>query len=274
MIVNESKNFAVPISGPFSLTDTLNCGQAFRWFNDGEYWCGVAHSRFLALKFENGVLKFYNTTKLEYEHIWREYFDLDRDYNIILKTIGNNDILREAANFAGGIRVLRQEPWETLCSFIISQNNNIPRIKKIIGSLSETFGKDLGDGNFSFPSAETLARLSIEDLSPIRCGFRAKYILDAATKVASGDIDLNLLSSIPLDDARKELTRIYGVGDKVADCTLLFGLGHIEAFPKDVWIKRAMEKLFGGILPKEAIPYAGIVQQYIFHYARMTKLSL
>ena len=111
-------------------------------------------------------------------------------------------------------------------------------------------------------------------MSPLRSGFRAKYILDAARKVASGELKLELLKNINIDLAREELMKIYGVGAKVADCALLFGLGHMDAFPKDVWIKKAIEKLFDGELPKEALLYAGIVQQYIFYYARSTKLEI
>ena len=166
-----------------------------------------------------------------------------------------------------------QEPWETLCSFIISQNNNIPRIKGIIDRLCMNFGENQ-NGVYTFPSANIIAKLSLEDLSVLRSGFRAKYILDAAKKVSSGEIDLDTLKSMDIDSARQELMKIKGVGPKVADCTLLFALEHIEAFPKDVWIKRAMEKLFGGQLPECAVPYAGIVQEYIFYYARTTKLDI
>ena len=140
--------------------------------------------------------------------------------------------------------------------------------------LCESFGEEITEGFYSFPSAERLASLTVEDLAVLRSGFRAKYILDAARKVASGEIDLEALKTEGLDDAREKLMTIYGVGAKVADCTLLFGLSHIDAFPKDVWIKRAMAKLFDGELPACAVPYAGIAQQYIFHYARMTKLDI
>ena len=127
-------------------------------------------------------------------------------------------------------------------------------------------------GFFSFPSAERIAKLSLEDLAPLRSGFRAKYILDAAKRVASGEIDLLKISKYDTDLARGELMKIYGVGAKVADCVLLFGMGHIDALPKDVWIKRVLETLYGGELPEYAREYAGIAQQYLFHYARMTKL--
>ena len=129
-------------------------------------------------------------------------------------------------------------------------------------------------GFYTFPTAQKIASLTLEDLSVLRSGFRAKYILDAAKKVANGEILLETLKDLPIDEARAELMKIKGVGPKVADCALLFSHRHISAFPKDVWIKRAMEVLFGGELPKEAEKYAGIVQQYIFFYARETKLEI
>ena len=215
----------------------------------------------------------FNTTEHDFESIWRKYFDLDRDYGAVNKKIGKNEILKSAAKYSFGIRILNQEPWETLCSFIISQNNNIKRIKGIISRLCDNFGEDNG-GYRAFPTAEKIAECSLEDLAVLRSGFRAKYILDAAQKISSGEIDLEKLKAVHTDAARDELMKIKGVGPKVADCALLFSLCHIDAFPKDVWIKRAMQALFGGELPEEAKPYAGIAQQYIFFYARETKLSV
>ncbi len=259
----------------FTLAETLDCGQAFRWAQseDGA-WQGVAFGRFLKIEEREDKVIFYDTTLADFEGIWREYFDLDRNYGEIIETLSENKLLQTAGSFAGGIRILRQDPWEALCSFIISQNNNIPRIKGIVERLCENFGDPIKEGFCSFPPAQRIAELSIEELAVLRSGFRAKYILDAAKKVASGEIDLESLRDMPLDDARAVLMKIYGVGEKVADCTLLFGLSHIDAFPKDVWIKRAMAKLFDGELPSCALPFAGIAQQYIFHYARMTKLEV
>ncbi len=254
---------------------TLDCGQAFRWSTeDGVLWRGFAFQKYLELYMENETtLVLLNTSIEEYEAIWKKYFDLERNYAEIIEKISANEILKTASRYGSGIRILNQEPWETLCSFIISQNNNIPRIKGIIDRLCENFGEKQGDF-FTFPTAERIAKLSLEDLSVLRSGFRAKYILDAAQKIASGEIDLELLKAMPIDDARNELMKIKGVGPKVADCTLLFSLEHIEAFPKDVWIKRAMEKLFDGNLPECAQDFAGIVQEYIFYYARTTKLEI
>ncbi len=258
----------------FDLANTLDCGQAFRWTEEApEIWSGVAFGRFLRLeKLSDGTVILHNVTEEDFNNIWRDYFDLNRDYGEIITAVSGNEILRTASEFGRGIRVLNQEPWETLCSFIISQNNNIKRIKGIIKTLCESFG-DAIEGGYTFPTAQRLAELTVDDLAVLRAGFRAKYILDAAQKVASGEIKLDILKEIPIDEARSELMKIKGVGPKVADCALLFSHKHITAFPKDVWIKRAMEVLFGGELPKEAVPYAGIIQQYIFFYARETKLE-
>ncbi len=272
----EKKNNDLHIKGisNLSLPMTLDCGQAFRWrSDDGKLWKGIAYNKYLELYIDNDTLVLLNTTEEDFNNIWKRYFDLERDYQKIIDSISENEILKSASSYGSGIRLLNQEPWETLCSFIISQNNNIPRIKGIIDRLCMNFGENQ-NGVYTFPSANIIAKLSLEDLSVLRSGFRAKYILDAAKKVSSGEIDLDTLKSMDIDSARQELMKIKGVGPKVADCTLLFALEHIEAFPKDVWIKRAMEKLFGGQLPECAVPYAGIVQEYIFYYARTTKLDI
>ena len=277
MFYSEFKNSSVYITGikSFSLPHTLDCGQAFRWEELSENcWHGVAYNKYLKIeKLTDGTIILHNTTQEDFDNIWVKYFDLNRDYEAIINSVSDNKILKEASEFGRGIRVLNQEPWETLCSFIISQNNNIKRIKGIISRLCESFGEEI-NGYYSFPTAEKIASLTLDDLAVLRAGFRAKYILDAANKISNGEVDLNILKDLSIDDARNELMKIKGVGPKVADCALLFSHEHIEAFPKDVWIKRAMEKLFDGELPKEAQKYAGIIQQYIFFYARETKLNI
>lgn len=274
--VNFSDNNAyITLTDSFSLPQTLDCGQAFRWeaVTDTK-WQGIAFGKYLQLeKTGKNEIVLYNTTKEDFGNIWEDYFDLKRDYSEIITAISENDVLKTAAQYGKGIRLLNQEPWETLCSFIISQNNNIKRIKGIISRLCENFGDKI-PGGYTFPSASKLAKLSVEDLSVLRAGFRAKYIIDAAKKVSQGEVNLDILKDLPCDNARNELMKITGVGPKVADCALLFSHKHIEAFPKDVWIKRAMQILFDGELPSVATPYAGIVQQYIFFYARETKLEI
>lgn len=271
----DNNNVYITNYGGFDLPHTLDCGQAFRWEEtENGRWHGVAFDKYLELeKLADGTVVLYNTSKEDFEGVWRHYFDLERDYGEIITAISEDETLKRASEYAHGIRVLNQEPWETLCSFIISQNNNIKRIKGIISRLCENFGENKG-GFYTFPTAEKIAGLTLEDLSVLRSGFRAKYILDAANKVASGEVELKKLKAAPTDRARDELMKITGVGPKVADCVLLFGLEHADAFPKDVWIKRAMQVLFDGELPECAKPYAGIAQQYIFLYARETKLAI
>ena len=273
-IENKNNNIYIYGAEDFDLPHTLDCGQAFRWVCDeNNVWSGVAYNRFLKLeKLTDGTVVLYNTTAEDFENIWKDYFDFSRDYGEIIKILSENSVLKQVCEYSHGIRILNQEPFETLCSFIISQNNNIKRIKGIISRLCENFGEKK-EGYYTFPTAEKLATLTLEDLSVLRSGFRAKYLLDAAQKVANGEVDLKLLKEMNLEDARNQLMKIKGVGPKVADCCLLFSHRHTDAFPKDVWIKRAMEVLFGGELPECAKEYAGIAQQYIFFYARDTKLG-
>ena len=252
----------------FNLEQTLDCGQAFRWScNADGVWSGIAFGKYIELTQNGNDIIINNTTKEDFNNLWKGYFDLDRDYAQIINEVSVNETVKKAALYSSGIRLLNQEPWEALCSFIISQNNNIPRIKGIIERLCENFGEKI-NGGYAFPQAEKIASLTVEDLAVIRSGFRAKYIIDAAQKVASGEISLQELKSADYDSAREKLMTIKGVGQKVADCALLYGLGHIEAFPRDVWIKRALEQMFDGELHECAVKYAGIVQQYIFHYIR------
>lgn len=251
------------------LAQTLDCGQSFRWTQqpDGSF-SGVAFGRSVNVSLNGGDLIIHNASK-EDEALWRDYFDLDLDYGAVRRQISElHPVLKEASRYAPGIRILRQEPYEALCTFIISQNNNIKRIKGIVCRLCEHFGEPI-DGGFAFPTAEKMASLTPEDLAPLRAGFRARYLVDAAQKVASGEVVLENCRSLPYEDAQKELMEITGVGVKVADCTLLFGLHRIEAFPVDVWMKRALEVLFPGMSPSDFGEYAGIAQQYIFHYSRM-----
>lgn len=258
----------------FDLTKTFECGQCFRWDNiQKNLWKGVVQGKEIFVEEKDESLLFYPVSEDEFKKFWIHYFDLERNYKQINKELYKDSILKKAGKYGEGIRILNQDPWEALCSFIISQNNNIPRIKGIIQRLCENFGKKI-DTSYSFPSSEVLSKLTLEDLSILRSGFRAKYILDAAKKVASGEINLEEIKSMDSDTARDILTSIYGVGAKVADCTLLFGMGHFDVCPKDVWIKRALQVFYGGDFPDCAKDYAGIAQQYLFYYARETKLKI
>ena len=252
------------------LAQTLDCGQSFRWVEreDGGF-DGVAFNRSVTVRLDGTDLYIENADESDRE-LWHSYFDLGLDYGKIREEISAiHPILADAAKYAPGIRILRQEPYEALCTFIISQNNNIKRIKGIVQRLCEQFGDRLPDGTYAFPDAEKMASLTADDLAPLRAGFRNRYLVDAARKVADGDVDLEKCRDCDYEEARRELMQITGVGVKVADCTLLFGLHRIEAFPLDVWMKRAMATLFPGMTPGDFGQYAGIAQQYIFHYSRM-----
>lgn len=265
----KNTDLIVVCDGCINLDYTLDCGQSFRWEKENGVWTAVAHGRKISVsqKDENTII-FRNTTEEAFENIWKSYFDLNRDYNSIVSRFTNDKYLKRASEEYYGIRVLNQEPWEALCSFIISQNNNIPRIKGIIKRLCENFGDDLGDGFFTFPSAEKLKDLTPEDLSPLRAGFRAKYIIDAAKKVASGEIRFDEILKNDIFYGREQLQKITGVGPKVAECCLLYGLQKSEAFPVDVWVKRIMAELYEEGLPSCAYPEIGIAQQYLFHWRR------
>ena len=252
----------------FDLNQTLDCGQCFRWSqNENGVWHGIAFGKYIELYQIDDSIVITGANQTDFDQIWHTYFDLDRDYGQIISEISIDPTVKKAAEFCSGIRLLNQEPWEALCSFIISQNNNIPRIKGIVERLCENFGKKIADG-YTFPSAEVISKLSLDNLSVIRSGFRAKYILDAAQKVSSGEINLDELKTLDYDTARAKIMTIKGVGPKVADCVLLYGLGHKNAFPRDVWINRALEQMFDGKIPDCVKDYGGIVQQYIFHYIR------
>jgi len=256
----------------FNLEKIFECGQCFRWNADenGTYF-GVAHGHAVRLRYRKDNI-FISGTIDEFESIWRDYFDFDRDYAEIRQKLCIDDFMTCATEFGAGIRLLRQDKWEALCSFIISQNNNIPRIKMIIDTLCREFGDvlDFEDKQYhAFPSAEKLVNIDAKELAPLRCGYRAEYIISAAKSVAEGTIDLEALSESTPENARVELKKILGVGDKVADCVMLFGLNMLDAFPLDVWMKRAVVQHYGpGFDPNIFSPYAGIAQQYIFHFIR------
>lgn len=267
--LRKGNNLVVICDGCINLDYTLDCGQSFRWKKENDIWSAVAYGRKIRVqqKDENTLI-FYDTTEEDFKNIWKTYFDLDRNYPDIISRFVNDSYLCTASEEYYGIRVLNQEPWEALCSFIISQNNNIPRIKGIVERLCESFGNDLGDGFFTFPSAEKLSALTPEDLAPLRAGFRAKYIIDAARKVASGEISFEEIFEKDISFGRESLMKICGVGPKVAECALLYGCRKAEAFPVDVWVKRIMSELYENGLPQCAYPEIGIAQQYLFHWRR------
>ncbi|MEG2852449.1 MAG: DNA glycosylase, partial [Hydrogenoanaerobacterium sp.] len=220
----------------FSLADTLNCGQCFRWdeAEDGSFE-GVVEGVFCrARQTAEGIAVDSGGS----EQFWGNYFDTATSYAAVREQLCTDATLAQAAAFAPGIRVLRQYPWETLCSFIISQNNNIPRIKKLVDALAQGYGTQNGDG-FIFPTAQQLGALTQQDYMDMKFGFRAKYLYDAVQRVRSGEIEEKAIKDMPYAKARDYLMQIKGVGPKVADCVLLFSCEKYESFPHDVWINRA-----------------------------------
>lgn len=269
MIIEESRN-GIILKGVecLSLPLTLDCGEAFRWAEqeDGS-WSGAAYGKYLNIKEENGNFILKDTSLEDFENVWRNYFDLDRDYAAICAKLKEDELVRETIDEYYGIRILNQEPWEALVSFVISQQNNIKRIKGIIKRLCDTYGEKICDGWHAFPTSKTLSKLSVEDFEAIGMGYRAKYVKKLADDVESGAIDLAAIKAMDLDDAKKTLLSIYGVGEKVANCALLFGFQFIRCFPVDVWMKRVLQYYPDG-LPECFSGYEGIAQQYLFHWAR------
>ena len=251
------------------LRNTLLCGQAFRWREaEKGTFTGTVKGTTLVIEQKSNEIVFRNTSEEIFKSLWVPYFDLERDYKVITDGFRSDKYISAALDEFYGIRILHQEPWEALCSFIISQNNNIPRICGIIGRLCERFGTATEGGDYSFPDAEAMSRLTEADLSVLRAGFRNKYLLDAAQKVSSGEISLDAIYEMPIGDARTELMKIKGVGPKVAECTLLYGFGRLDAFPIDVWVKRIMAEMYSDGLPSCTKNYEGIAQQYLFHWRR------
>lgn len=268
-IIKEKNSIIYKNVDTLDIALTLDCGQSFRWSeNEDGSWHGVAFGRAVNIAQDGHTITVSGDIRDGDEQLWADYFDLGRDYGTICEKLKTDGWLNKAITAYSGIRILKQDEWEALCSFIISQNNNIPRIKGIVERLCTTFGDDLGNGDFSFPSAEKLSLLSPDDLAPLRAGFRNKYIIDAAQKVASGEVNLIKMRSCDMDEARAELIKIKGVGVKVAECTLLYGCGRVEAFPVDVWVRRIMAELYPDGLPECTDGVEGIAQQYLFHWRR------
>ncbi len=275
----------------FDLAQTLECGQCFHFVKlDEEEYGLTAYGRLLHVSQKGDTLIFRNTSRKDFETIWRHYFDLDRDYAEIKKfLLARDDKLLEAISAIHGIHILNQEFFETLISFIISQNKQIPHIKQIVSEISKRYGSYAGRlGNqefYAFPDAEKLSRVDEESIRMCKAGFRAPYICDAAQKVHTGQVSEEALAQKTTEECRETLKQIRGVGDKVANCVILFALSRREAFPVDVWIRRIMETLyFGGettgiaqiqeFAEKQFGPYGGYAQQYLFYYGKTVKMGV
>lgn len=287
----KEKNGNIIIEGAkdFHIGQTLECGQCFRFdkLKEDDYIL-VANKKILHIDQKEDCIIFYNTNIEEFNSIWKNYFDLDRDYGLIKNALLEKDrILEEAIRSKYGVRILNQDFFEMLISFIISQNKQIPHIKQIVELLSVRYGEKLGEINgkeyYSFPSANRLSKVTEEEFRECKVGFRAPYLVDACKVVAEGRITKENLALLISEEAFERLLTIKGVGEKIANCVLLFGLSRSESFPVDVWIKRVMENLyFHKETKKEVIKefgkahfgeYAGFAQQYLFYYARDNKMK-
>ncbi len=278
----KEQNGNIIISGlqDFKLSQTLECGQCFHFgkISEEEYYISALNS-LLHIKQEDNMLIFYDKSLEEVQEIWVKYFDLDRDYSQIKKRLmAMDDRLNTAINDMWGVRLLNQDFFETLISFIISQNQQIPRIKQIVANLSQACGRQLSDNFYAFPDAKSILAIGEEGVKACRAGFRSAYIIDACEKYEQGLFDEEKLRAMSYAECIEALKQIKGVGDKVANCVALFSLGHRSAFPVDVWIKRIMESIyFEEETPVSVIQsfanehfgeYGGYAQQYLFYYAR------
>lgn len=275
----------------FDLDQIFDCGQCFRWSKEEDgSWSGVAFGKAVNMSLEKGILTVEGADEDEFKTLWHKYLDLERDYGSIKNALSQkDDVIGIAIGEGEGIRILKQELWETVISFIISANNNIPRIKGCIEKLCQMFGQPIGEFRgqmrYSFPAADVLANLDVEDLAPVKLGYRAKYIVETAKKFSKQPevYEALLEEGVSGEQAAKVIcknkdTKLMGVGPKVANCIVLFGLGKMEGFPIDVWMKRVMNHLYGfdeedvsamSIFAEEHFgQFAGIAQQYLFYYMR------
>lgn len=269
----------------FNLKYTLECGQCFRWkkLEDNSY-VGVIKDRVLKVRQEDNTLYIISNKEENLEEIVKEYFGLNRDYESMEKRIAlADDKVKEAVSHTSGLRHLNQDFFETLISYIISANNNIPRISKSVNEISKRYGTKIifdGQDYYLFPTAKQLKNVTIEEYRDCGVGFRDKYIYDTVKRINEGTLDLAKLNELETSSLRKELLNIMGVGPKVADCIMLFSCGRQEIFPIDVWVERIMKRLYFNDDPKttkaQIAEYAdshfgkdgGIIQQHLFYNVR------
>lgn len=265
----------------FNLKHIFECGQCFRWNKEkNDSYTGVAMGSVINIKQENGKLIVENTTIEDFKNIWFDYFDLNRDYSAVKALLAKNDpIMARAVKFGNGIRILNQDEWEILISFIISQNRNIPIIKQNIEKLCKKYGSYIenykGKNYYDFPSPETLSRTTTEEIEACKVGYRAKYIQKVAQCIAD-DKSIYGFQDCSLKEAETYLLNLFGVGPKVAHCIMLFSMQGYDSFPIDVWVQRVMKELYGledrkkikEFAQKKFNQYGGFAQQYLFYYAR------
>ncbi|MCG9126754.1 8-oxoguanine DNA glycosylase [Candidatus Poribacteria bacterium] len=269
----------------FCLKYTLESGQSFRWSRIDDSYYGVVNGKILRLQQKTTSALIIESSCIEDERVFTEflfhYLDLNRDLASILNAVRVDGYIAKAIEHFWGMRVLNQELWETIASFILSQNNNIKRIRNLIRTLAEKFGEKIefnGYIDYTFPTPKALAEAGIEEIFSCGTGYRARYLWGAAAKITKKELLLDKLKRLTYTEAKKELMNLEGVGEKVADCICLFSLGHLEALPIDVWIKRIFERIY--LQKKTSVTeirqfaydyfgeYIGYAQQYLFHYAQ------
>ena len=304
----EYKDDSIVLKGVrnFDLKQTLECGQCFRWerVSDNNY-IGVAFGRVLEVFQEGNDITLYNTNRQDFEDIWRNYFSLDRDYSKIKEELSKDFILKDAIEYGSGIRVLNQEPFEMVISFIISARNSVPMISKTVNEISRRWGEKLeykGKEYFAFPKKEILASLTIEEMKDAGGSFRSRYIIDTSDKINKCEkikegrllvenqdeflklYDLERIISLDDEECHKALQNYSGIGSKVADCIMLFSMEKTSAFPVDRWVQRAMMHFYDAgdlSLPKIRVfgrdrfgEFAGAAQQYLFYYTKEKGIKL
>lgn len=256
----------------FNLNQICNSGQCFRMIRqNGNQYTLIAKDKYLKLE-QSGKECIFHCDETEFESFWKQYFDLEGDYPAYRKKINPRDTyLVSAADFGNGIRILRQDLWEMLVSFLISQQNNIARIRRCIRNICEVYGEKKmnpeGEAYYAFPKPDALAGLQEDALKECNLGYRSKYVVRAAESVASGKVDLEHIHLLSYEKAKEELLQFFGVGEKVAECICLFALHHLEAFPVDTHINQALEQHYKRGFPKVRYQDCrGVMQQYIFYY--------
>lgn len=286
----------------FNIKQILECGQCFRWerISDTNYIV-VAYRRVIEIVQEGDNVTIYNTNLKEFNEIWKNYFDLDTDYSLLKDELAKDEILRKSVEFGYGIRILNQDPFEMLISFIVSARNSIPAIMKTIKKMSEKWGDELsykGNTYYAFPTPEQFKDATLDEIKETGASFRSKYIFDTISKVnaaleakSNGILtdelkifDLEYIKALPTDECHIALQNFMGVGAKVADCIMLFSMEKKSAFPVDVWVKRAMIHFY--VAPDVSLnkirvfgrdkfgELSGLAQQYLFYYARENNIKL
>ena len=290
----------------FDLKQTLECGQCFRWEKVAENnYIGVAFGKVLEVFQNKNDIILYNTNEQDFKNIWKKYFSLDKNYTEIKTQLSTDATLRDAIEYGSGIRVLNQEPFEMVISFIISARNSVPMISKTVNEISRRWGKKLeykGKEYFAFPEKEVLASITIEEMKDAGGSFRSRYIIDTSDKINKCEniklgklsmdnqdeflelYDLDRIISLDDDECHKALQNYSGVGSKVADCIMLFSMEKTSAFPVDRWVQRAMMQFYNAgdlSLPKIRIfgrdrfgKFAGAAQQYLFYYTKEKGIKL